>query len=196
MDRSKSFILILGITLCLSVQSCSKIARKAFDGFVWVYAYADSTFSKGLAPQIAGEWVAEDYSRVCFHEDRTVEFYDFIYKKDSLFHRKHSTAEVDSLRRMGYEAWAWHMILSDTISYAAGKWHWDPLYGHISCKSEDLCRIGVPVGTIDFDYRRQLLPPFKIRFIVHFFGDPDEKWWRKFYRNTEETYSPNGYINP
>lgn len=186
MDSFKSILLILVGVACVSCVPKSKagLSESEKKCLIWIvdkFSQLVDAHTLQLAPEIAGDWVADDGSRVRFHENQTVEFIEFIQIRDSAFHEKQSDITIDSLRHQGRKAWAWHMELTDTIHYATGKWHWD-IGPEISCRSDELCLGQHENGCTSFHYKRSFLPPFEIKYIYDIIGDPDEARYHKLYR--------------
>ena len=170
-------IIVAFVTVLVLSPSCSNEGKKRAIGVIT--RLNDYYSTHVITPDLCGNWVAKDGSRVTFYSNGEVSFSDFIQYRDSLIERL-SDEVIDSLRQAGYHVGRNRIEVSDTIHSANGTW--DCVLGHISCRSEERLLGENSPGLIVFSYRRRILPPHKIKYIYHCISDPDEARYHKFYK--------------
>lgn len=177
MDSRKSFLWAIIASLFLSCSSSivkKNFTIKAIDTFGRIAEYYSAHI---ISPSLSGEWVAcDDCSRILFHPNGKVEFFDFVLYRDSFARAESSTQKITHPNVS-----ANYVEIADTIHYAKGRWNWG--LGELTCRFDNSCSDLQKKALISFSYNRTLLPPFHFRYIYYIIGDPDECMFHKFLKS-------------
>lgn len=141
--------------------------------------------------EFLGTWKAEDGSRVKFNGDGTIELFDFVAIKDTMVYLLPQD-QIDSLRSIGQSltGLSTYKERKGVITYAKQLW---TLYNHtfdsyISIGTNASCVFEGPFFYIPspFYAYRNYRPPFEIKYLYHYYGDPDACREHRFYRELED----------